>query len=381
MRKCHRLYLGAMYFYLAISLIYLIYCLSLWRYIRLWNQIPTNKLRSDIPVSVVIPFRNEASNLERLAKGLLKQKHQVFEVIFVDDHSDDGGAEVLFKALKGQPVNFRILELTDEEGKKAALTYGILEARYPLIVTSDADCFMDEHWLNAMVCPFENDKVKMVSGPVAFIKNNGFSKWQAIEFQALIAIGAAYIQKGEPNMANGANLAFRKEAFYEVGGYADTPSTPSGDDEFLLAKVGKKWSEGIFFNKSKEALVVTKAASDWSALKAQKIRWASKWKLGQRKSTKALAILIGIIQLAQIALLVSLSFSIDLWIWAVVLLVLRMSSEWTLIWKSSKDIGASPPHIGLFILSFIIYPFYAVYIALLANFGSFTWKGRVYNDR
>jgi len=194
----------------------------------------------------------------------------------------------------------------------------------------------------------------------------------------LIAIGAAGIKKGRPTMANGANLAFRKKVFEELGGYANTPETPSGDDEFLLAKVANRWPEGVCFLKNTQALVVTQASPNWQALKSQRIRWASKWKKGKRKATLRLALLIALMQLAQLGLYTSLFFLKTYWPLAIVLLGGRLLVEAMLVYRSANDLGTSPPSIGLFVLSFILYPFYSLYFALLANFGSFEWKGRNY---
>ena len=363
---------------LAISIVYAAYCIAMLSFLRAWHRIPVETELASLAVSVVIPFRNEAKHVERLVKGFASQEHPDFELIFVDDHSEDNGQEKLLKALNGKYLNFRLIELTDSEGKKAALTKGIAAARYPLIVTTDADCFMDKHWLQAMINPFKDEGVQMVSGPVSFIKHSLFARWQAIEFQALIAIGAAGIARGRPTMANGANLAFRKSAFQKLDGYAHTADTPSGDDEFLLSKVVRQWPKGVCFQKNKEAVVVTEAPLTWKALKEQRIRWVSKWKKGGRKTTIQLAMLIALMQVAQLALYVSFAFLEEYWPLALVLIGCRLMMEALLVYRSGKELDVSLPSIGLFVLSFILYPFYSLYFALLANFGSFEWKGRMY---
>jgi len=367
-----------MWFFLIISLFYLFYCFKILGFLRSWKQIPVSSAIGVEHVSVIIPFRNEAPRLKRLVKGLAKQEYARFELIFVDDHSEDDGVEVLLEALKPTSVNFRLYQLKEAEGKKAALTKGISEARSSIILTTDADCYMDKDWISIMTGPFNEEKVQMVAGPVSFIKNSFLARWQSIEFQALIAIGAAGIAKAKPTMANGANLSFRKSAFDEVHGYEDLPDTPSGDDEFLLAKIAKRWPDSIRFQKSPMALVVTEAPKDWSAIISQKARWASKWRKGGRQSTQSLAVLTGLIQMAQLLMLCSLFWFTSFWWWAVALLALRMIIEFALVTISAKDLGASRPSIGLFVLSFIIYPFYAIYIALVANFSTFDWKGRRY---
>jgi biofilm PGA synthesis N-glycosyltransferase PgaC len=364
--------------FLAISLVYLIYCMKILGFLRSWKRIAVSDSVGLQAVSVIIPFRNEGKSLNRLVKGLAQQEHPDFELVFVDDHSEDNGVDVLLQALKSTSVNFRLYQLKETEGKKAALSKGISEARNSIILTTDADCYMNKDWISVMTGPFNEEKVQMVAGPVSFIKNSFLARWQSIEFQALITIGAAGLSRARPTMANGANLSFRKSAFDDVNGYNNLPDTPSGDDEFLLAKISKRWPDSIRFQKSPMALVVTEAPKDWSAIISQKARWASKWRKGGRQSTQCLAVLTGLIQMAQLLMLCSLFWFTSFWWWAMVLLALRMIVEFALVTISAKDIGASRPSIGLFVLSFIIYPFYAIYIALVANFSTFDWKGRRY---
>mgnify|MGYP001081155998 CR=1 FL=1 len=142
------------------------------RFTSAWQQISRQEQLSDLPVSVIIPFRNEEKNLKRLAKGLAQQSHENFELIFVDDHSDDEGPELLLKYLKGQSLTFRLFRLDESTGKKAAITKGVQESRNALIVTTDADCYMDANWLRSMVAQFENEQIHLVSGPVSLIKNS-----------------------------------------------------------------------------------------------------------------------------------------------------------------------------------------------------------------
>jgi len=79
------------------------------------------------------------------------------------------------------------------------------------------------------------------------------------EFSYLIGIGAAFIGNNRASTCNGANFAYRKDIFYEVGGFKGIDDLASGDDELLLQKVAEKHLVKLGFLKKREAIVYTHA--------------------------------------------------------------------------------------------------------------------------
>ena len=80
-------------------------------------------------------------------------------------------------------LNYRIINLEEEQGKKAAITKGISMAKGELIVTTDADCIMGKDWLKAITAHFENPKIQLVTGPVSY---NRKSNWSACRTTAAV---------------------------------------------------------------------------------------------------------------------------------------------------------------------------------------------------
>src|SRR5690606_7193609 len=99
---------------------------------------------------------------------------------------------------------------------------------------------------------------------------------QTLEFLYLIGLGAAGIGNKNPTTCNGANLAYRRNLFYEMGGFNGIDNLASGDDELFLHKVAEKKPEKIKFCKSKDAIVYTDAIATRSACITARRRWASK---------------------------------------------------------------------------------------------------------
>src|SRR5690606_3333641 len=144
--------------------------------------------------------------------------------------------------------------------KKKAIAKAIESCRGELIVTTDADCRMGTQWLKTIVGYFEQQDLYMLSSPVVYSEEKSFfERLQTLEFLYLIGLGAAGIGNGKPTTCNGANLAYRKDVFLELGGFNGIDNLASGDDELLLHKVAEKYADRIGFCKSREAIVYTDA--------------------------------------------------------------------------------------------------------------------------
>ncbi len=95
-------------------------------------------------ISVVIPARDEAGNLEPLlaeVRSALEGRLD-YEVIVADDGSSDGTAERLAD-LRGQHPRLRVLRHARPYGQSAALVTGVREARAAWVATLDGDCQND----------------------------------------------------------------------------------------------------------------------------------------------------------------------------------------------------------------------------------------------
>jgi len=93
-------------------------------------------------VSIVVPFHNEAGGVDafqrELGAALAALPGHAFEIICVDDGSTDGTLDELV-ALHQRDARVRVIELSRNFGKEAALTAGIDAARGDAVVAMDAD--------------------------------------------------------------------------------------------------------------------------------------------------------------------------------------------------------------------------------------------------
>ena len=247
--------------------------------------------------SVLIAARNEAIALPHLLAALSQQilAPGQFEVLLADDHSTDATAELVRAAASQVPFRLHLVSLPPgATGKKAALAAAEAQARAPWVVCTDADCRPAPGWLAAYASQLHAQAgLHFISGPVRLTPGGAwFDELLGLEFAGLVGVGAGCIARGRPTMCNGANLAFRRATFHEVGGYADNQGLASGDDEFLLHKIHQRYPAGVRFLAQAGAVVDTPAPATLRALLRQRVRWASKWPHYRPAAPRQLALLV-----------------------------------------------------------------------------------------
>ncbi len=240
---------------------------------------PSPSLDNFPTVAVLIPARNEAANIEQCLATVLAQNYptEKLEIFLVNDHSTDATAEIA-ERIAAEHSQLQVLHLAEEginSYKKAAIALGVKRAKGEIILQTDADCVAGPDWVRSMASHF-GPETALVSGPVELVPGSTlFERLQSLESMGLVALGAGSLRAGHPNMANGANFAYRKSVFEAVQGFEGQEAVASGDDELLLQKIHLAGYE-MDFAKSQAAIVRTSTLSSWKAFKAQRIRWVSK---------------------------------------------------------------------------------------------------------
>ena len=335
-------------------------------------------------ISIIVAVRNEAKNIHKLFSSLESQSYpkELFEVIFIDDQSEDETASLIQEFRNKSKIKVIIIHSdininSSRSPKKAALTQGIEMARGNFILTTDGDCRMSKHWLFSMMKPF-NDRVQLVSGPVVINPGNKLlTKIQSLEFASLIGSGGALISLNYPLMCNGANLAFRKSAFTQVGGYKGKDQFSSGDDVYLMHKIHHQFKNSICFNKSSSSIVYTNPVENFSELINQRRRWASKWNSYQLSYSSLLAVILFLHYLSFLGLIVVMIIYHSIIFSGIALIAIKLIIDFIFLKKVMKFCNL-PFRIPVYLLTSLLYPFYALTIGIIVHFGKWNWKGRKY---
>lgn len=348
-----------------------------------WKRIP-NHVIEDSPifrtsVSVLIAARNEERNIAKTIEAILKQHFpkELLEVIIVNDHSTDRTAEIIASyADRG----VKLIQLNEHEKlnsyKKKAISEAIADAKGELMVATDADCVMGPNWLKAIVSLYEERRYKLISSPVIYHQEKSyFEKLQTLEFLYLIGLGAASIGLRKPSTCNGANLAYRRDVFYELGGFNGIDDLASGDDELFLHKVAQKYPSDIGFCKSADAVVYTEAKENLKEFIRQRKRWASKSTKYKDKKVVALGITIWAFNLIILLNVVLGACFPTLFYCFFGALFVKIVVELLFLVPMVKFASRRSLLINLPLLSFI-HIFYIIYIGIAGNTGKYYWKGR-----
>ena len=334
-------------------------------------------------VSVLVPVRNEEQHIANLIQDLIAQNYPItlFNIIIIDDHSTDQTATIVRSFSNS---NLRLLQLSIEKPinsyKKRAIATAIATCDSELILTTDGDCRMGPDWIASIVSMYEQERCQLISSPVAYHQEKSLAeKIQTVEFELLIAAGAACIQNKFPNTCNGANLAYTRAAYHAVGGFKGIDDLASGDDELLLHKMHKQFPDGLRFLKEPSAIVYTEAKGTLRSFYQQRKRWASK---SVKYADKRMVLLVSIIYFFNLLIFIQaglLFFTTANLGMFVILIGVKMGLDAILIFQS---LSFFKKRRLLFLLPLveIFYVIYILIIGIIANIGgAYEWKGRTVN--
>lgn len=330
--------------------------------------------------SIIVPFRNEAKNLPKLLKSIsnLNYPKELFEIILVDDFSTDTSEKICIQwRMANGLIESTLLEnlRLSNSPKKDAISRAVPILKHEWMVTTDADCIVTKNWLLTLDNFIQQNNPEMVVGAVIYkTKNNWFHHFQQLDLMSLQGTTIGSFGIGKPFMCNGANFAYTKKFFQELGGFGGINSTASGDDVLLLQKAVTANSDKVLYLKNKEFIVKTKPENDLFVLFMQRVRWASKTTSYKNIYAKSLAV---VVLLMNLSLVLGFGFwilgKIEIWNLSSIFLI-KYLVDYVLLYKSNQYLNK-----GKFLLplaSSLVYPVFSSAVGLYSLFGSFTWKGR-----
>ena len=241
------------------------------------------------PVSIVLCARDAYEYLTELVPTLLSQDYPDFEIVIVNDCSDDETEEYL-KDLERSEPRIKPVQLKQHlnffNGKKFPLSMGIKSTQNDLLVLTDCDCMpTNDQWLRSIVnCYGKNTEV--VIGYSPFVRKKGLlnylMRFDAVQ-NALLYLSAAL--NGHPYMGIGKNLSYRKELFYRNRGFTSHYTTPVGDDDLFVSQVATKKNTEVLIDPD-NAILTTPASNfrQWTRQKSSRYSTIRQYDAGARLS-------------------------------------------------------------------------------------------------
>ena len=232
------------------------------------KQIKSEEPIAEMPgVSVVLCAHNEAYNLSQYLQALLTQDYPEYEVIVVDDGSEDETRAIIEQYLVHDPrlhITFVPLEARVGSTKKLALTLAAKAAKYDYLLLTDADCVPESNqWIREMMTGAESKDIVLGFSPYFEEQGhvNRLVRYDTL-FNGLHYLGAALC--GHPYMGVGRNLAYRKSLFFESGGFTHLMNNMAGDDDLFVNHVATK---------ENTAVVLSRNSFMWSLAKKTLKEW------------------------------------------------------------------------------------------------------------
>lgn len=256
-----------------------------------------NKSENMLPVSIIVPAYNSAKNIVNTVNNLLNIDFPEYEVIIVNDGSNDNTLVLLkleyelvlvqqpfkksldtpnIKAIYRSP-SYANLVVVDKHhsGKAEAMNIGVNISSYSVVVMMDADTVLEQNALSKIVMPFVSDnKVAAVSGIVRMAseweinrggqpRDTGLSQnplicLQTVEYNTMFLTGRMGIDALSMMLVtSGVFCAFNKKVLVEAGGY---PADCIGYDAGLIMNIHRNMRK----NKRKYAVKFLTNPVCWS---------------------------------------------------------------------------------------------------------------------
>jgi len=244
-------------------------------------------------VSVLVCAWNERQNLKELLPLLDAQEYPEFEVIVLDDRSNDGTGDFLKENATKWPHMRSVRIDTDYPHitpKKYALTVGMKHARYPVALMADADCRpASPGWIASMANQLSADR-EIVLGFSPYYKEAGLLNWfircetfyTAVQYLSLAVVKRPY-------MGVGRNLMYRTSLFFQHKGFYQHKHIVGGDDDLFINQAATATNTAI--NLDPGSFVYSFPKTSWKSWLTQKKRHLSVGKHYRRANKIRLGLL------------------------------------------------------------------------------------------
>jgi cellulose synthase/poly-beta-1,6-N-acetylglucosamine synthase-like glycosyltransferase len=234
-----------------------------------WNT-ARQKLYEENPlVSIIVPGKNEGKHLYKLTKSLAEQTYRNYELIIVDDGSDDQ-TPIIGRSLEQAGLIDLFIRNDVRGGKASGANTAMRYAKGSIIVHLDADCSYDYDAIEKVILPFYyNENIGAVGGNVLVrnYKQSLCTTLQGIEYAHSISVGRIVVSElGIYRIVSGAFGAFKRDALERVGGWDIGPGL-DGDITVKFRKMGYS----IFFQPL--AVCLTSVPDTFQKLRKQRLRW------------------------------------------------------------------------------------------------------------
>src|SRR5665647_1654764 len=275
--------------FIGLALFGLAFLVQLFYLILLIKFIFSGKQKNKEPnlpsISIIVTSRNYLEQLQELLPTLLSQNYPDFEIVVVDDCSTDGTEWFLaeMKISHGNLKTTKIIQETDFPNA-LAITIGVRASSKEWLVYLSPLCrITDNQWLKNYAQRLEPDKEVSI-GYMHFNEATGsYKSWLRFEnFTSYLLSGAGQACSVAMPVFE-FNLAYRRETFLDLRGFAAVLDSPLSENELFINKIGTRQNTVVHI--SKMTPVAFTGETEWIDLvefKKKQLMLRRKFSAGQR---------------------------------------------------------------------------------------------------
>ncbi len=361
---------------ILLSVLAITFFIQLFFYVFVYSRIKGKRKKTIVdqtePVSIIICAKNEEENLKLNLPNILNQNYPDFEVIVVNDCSEDN-SDIILEQMQRKYPRLKVTTIKPDEkfshGKKLAMLLGIKAAKNDLLLMTDADCQpVSENWIRSMQRNYSQG-IEITLGYGGYMKKKGFLnkliRYDTV-FAAMNYLGLATL--GMPYMGVGRNLSYRKEMFFRNRGFASHSHIFSGDDDLFVNETANARNTAVEL--SPESITLSEPKHTFGEWIYQKRRHHTTWPLYKRLHRFVLGTEVVSRSVFHIGLLALFILNFN-WIILLSIFALRLLIQLIIVKKALKHLNESD--LLLFSLMFdIILP--VIYI--IVNFSNQFRRGK-----
>lgn len=357
-----------------VTLMQLLYYWGIFSRLAFYKKLEKEKSQQH-PVSVIVCARDEAANLARNLPGLLVQTYSSTHEVIVVNHNSQDDTRYLLDEFKKTFKGLHVVNLEQEAkgipGKKYPLSIGIKEARYEIVLLTDADCVpATEFWIHAMQDGYD-EGAEIVLGYGSYYKRPGLLN-KLIRFETFHSAVQylSYALAGLPYMGVGRNLSYKKALFFNNKGFSSINHIPGGDDDLFINKVATKTNTRIAIGA--DAITLSepkKTLGSWIRQKNRHYTTARYYKAGHK-------LLLGLYNLSFFFFYPLFIASLVVADWRLVLGVfaLRFISQALIYYKIMQKLNEKDLFAWWWLLDLWMFIYYCIFAPAIWKRPKKTWK-------
>ena len=247
---------------------------------RLRDIFPAESPPGDRPetVSVIVAAKDEEDNLPRLLASLEDQSVSDFELVLVNDRSLDRTGEIMeaFKIKHKSRVKVIHNRQAPSESnpKQFALDLALSASSGEILIFSDSDCVLPPGWVEHTLRYFADPRTGIVFGQLFISPQSNFlERYQGFDQPLINQYSSGSAGLGIPTGCFGNNLAARKAAIEEIGGFKALGYTVTEDAALISTVARRKWKVRV--STLLETVIETRPKTSWREFINQHVRWNS----------------------------------------------------------------------------------------------------------